>query len=48
MNKIILSQIFDISLEINGFTSRSETGGTTSIKEVIETFNSILKVLKLG
>lgn len=48
MNKIILSQIFDISLEVNGFTKENIIGSRTTIEKVIETFNSIVKVLNLN
>lgn len=47
MKKIILSQIFDISLEINGFSNDKVLGNKTSIEEVIKTFNSIVNTLGL-
>jgi hypothetical protein len=48
MNKIILTQIFNISLEINGFGNENVLGNKTSIEEVLKTFNSIIKTLKLS
>lgn len=47
MNKIILVQLFDAALEINGFSNKQIIGNQNTIKEVLETFNNLLKAINV-